>query len=37
MVYQILCQAHFKEVGLTSNKETVTLQYLTAYCVEGPT
>ena len=29
MVYLVLCQAHFKEVGLTQNLETKTLQNLT--------
>jgi hypothetical protein len=29
MAYQILRQAHLKEVGLTHNYETVTLQDLT--------
>ena len=42
MVYQILHQVHLKEVGLTQNQETKTLQNLTTlyslltYCVEGP-
>ena len=29
MVYQVLCQAHLKEVGRTQNWETMTLQDLT--------
>ena len=42
MVYQILHQAHLKEVGLTQYRETKTLQNLTTvyllltYCVDGP-
>ena len=42
MVYQILRQAHLKEVGPTQNQETMTLHFLTtldlieACYVEGP-
>jgi hypothetical protein len=39
MVYQILHQAHLKEVAVTQNLEIMTLQYLTTmriYCLEGP-
>ena len=38
MVYQILCQAHLKQVGLTQNREIMTIQtlktiiYYNMYC-----